>query len=199
MTYIKHTPKESTLRTIEIFTSLGEHLFEDQTVRKYGTILVMNGVKNGLKKINPIVLWIDAGLSVIEAGNSYLNYAKEQEITKQIRLENEVIKKQLDSQIKILKLKNIQEFEAGEVRIKELSQQLNKQLKVISVNNHNLVKSINDNLVITKRMLQLVKKERENVENFEKLQKLQTILDIFIRASLMCLIYSADDTGAMVE
>lgn len=195
MTYIKLTPKESTLRTIEIFTSLGEHLFEDQTVQKYGTILVMNGVKSGLKKINPVILWIDAGLSVIEAGNSYLNYAKEQEITKQIRLENEVIKKQLDSQIKILKLHNIKELEEGAMRIEEL----NKQLKFISVNNHNLVKSINDNLAITKRMLQLVKKERESVANFEKLQKLQTTLDVFIRASLMCLIYSADDTEAMVD
>lgn len=195
MTYIKHTPKEITLRTIEIFTSLGEHLFEDQTVRKYGTILVMNGVKSGLKKINPVVLWIDAGLSVIEAGNSYLNYAKEKEITKQIRLENEVIKKQLDSQIKILKLHNIQELEEGAMRIEDL----NRQLKFISVNNHNLVKSINDNLAITKRMLQLVKKERESVANFEKLQKLQTTLDVFIRASLMCLIYSADDTEAMVD
>ncbi|MGZ3767881.1 MAG: hypothetical protein ACXVA2_24670, partial [Mucilaginibacter sp.] len=60
------------MRTIEIFSSLGEHLFEDQTVRKYGTVLVTNGIK-GLNKINPAVLWLDAGLSVIEAGNSYLN------------------------------------------------------------------------------------------------------------------------------
>ena len=195
MTYTKHTPKENELRTIEIFTSLGEHLFEDQTVRKYGTILVTNGIKKGLTKINPVILWIDAGLSVIEAGNSYLNYAKEQEITKQIKLENEVIKQQLDSQIRRLKLQNIQEFEAGEVRVKELSQ----QLKFISVNNLNLVKSINDNLAITKRMLQLVKKERENVANFEKLQKFQTTLDGFIRTSLMCLMYSTDDTEAMVE
>ena len=155
----------------------------------------MNGVKNGLKKINPVVLWIDAGLSVIEAGNSYLNYAKEQEITKQIILENEIIKKQLDSQIKILKLHNIQELEEGEMRIKEL----NRQLETILVNNDNLVKSINSNLEITKRLLQLIKKERENVANFEKLQKLQMTLDVFIRASLMCLIYSADNTEAMVD
>lgn len=183
------------MRTIEIFTSLGEHLFEDQTVRKYGTILVMNGVKNGLKKINPVILWIDAGLSVIEAGNSYLNYAKEQEITKQIKLENEVIQQQLDAQIKILKLHNIQELEEGKTRIEEL----NRQLKSISVNNRNFVKSIKDNLAITKRMLKLVKKERENVANFEKLQKFQIALDVFIKTSLMCLIYSADDTEAMVD
>lgn len=182
------------MRTIEIF-SLGEHLFEDQTVRKYGTILVANGIKNGLKKVNPVVLWIDAGLSVIEAGNSYLNYAKEREITKQIKLENEVIEQELDAQIKILKFHNIQKFEEGEVRIKELKQ----QLKVILINNDKLFKSINANLAITKRMLQLVKKERENVANFEKLQKFQTTLDTFIRASLMCLMYSTDDTEAMVE
>jgi hypothetical protein len=195
MTYTKHTPKENELRTIEIFTSLGEHLFEDQNVRKYGTILVTNGIKKGLTKINPVILWIDAGLSVIEAGNSYLNYAKEQEITKQIKLENEVIKQGLEAQIKMLKLHNIQELEEGEVRIKELKQ----QLKVILINNHQLVKSINANLAITKRMLQLVKKERENVANFEKLQKFQITLDTFIRASLMCLMYSTDDTEAMVE
>lgn len=183
------------MRTIEIFTSLGEHLFEDQTVQKYGTILVTNGIKKGLTKINPVILWIDAGLSVIEAGNSYLNYAKEREITKQIRLENKVIKQQLDAKIKILKLHDIQELEEGKTRIEEL----NRQLKFISVNNRNLVKSINANLSITKRMLQLVKIERENVANFEKLQKFQTTLDVFIRASLMCLMYSADDTEAMVD
>lgn len=195
MTYTKHIPKANKLRTIEIFTSLGEHLFEDQNIRKYGTILVTNGLKNGLNKINPVALWIDAGLSVIEAANSYLNYAREQEITKQIRLENGVIKQELDAKIEILKLYNIQKLEEGKVRIDEISQ----QLKFISVNNLNLVKSINDNLAITKRMLQLVKKERENVANFEKLQKFQTTLDSFIRASLMCLMYSTDDTEAMVE
>jgi hypothetical protein len=192
--YTKHTSKENKLRTIEIFSSLGEHLFEDQTVRKYGTILVTNGIK-GLSKVNPAVLWLDAGLSVIEAGNSYLNYAKEREITKHIQLENKVIKQQLDAQIKILKLQNIQHLEEGKTRIEEL----NRQLKFISVNNRKLVESIRANLTITKRMLQLVKKERENVANFEKLQKLQIALDVFIRASLMCLMYSADDTEAMVE
>jgi hypothetical protein len=192
--YTKHTSKENKLRTIEIFSSLGEHLFEDQTVRKYGTILVASGIK-GLNKVNPAVLWLDAGMSVIEAGNSYLNYAKEREITKQIQLENKVIKQQLDAQIKILKLQNIQHLEEGKTRIEELK----RQLKFISVNNRNLVESIRANLTITKRMMQLVKKERENVANFEKLQKLQIALDVFIRASLMCLMYSADDTEAMVE
>jgi len=196
MKYTRHISKESKLRTIEIFTSsLGEHLFEDQTVRKYGTILVTNGIKKGLNKINPVVLWIDAGMSVIEAGNSYLNYAKEQEITKQIKLENTLIKQQLDAQIKILKLQNIQELEEGSIRIEEL----NRQLKFITFNNRSLVQSINDNFSITKRILQLVKNERENVVNFEKLQQFQIVLDVFIRTSLMCLMYSADDTEAMVD
>lgn len=182
------------MRTVEIFFSLGEHLVEDQRVRKYGAILVKNGVK-GLKKANPTILWIDAGLSVIEAANSYLKYAKEKEITKQIRIENDAISQQLYRQLEVFRLQNIAQLAEGQLRIDELT----KKIKLTNQNNLILIQEITSNLGITKRMLSLVKKERENNMNFEKLQKLQIALDSFIRTSLICLMNSTDDTEALVD
>gem|GEM_PF-4861675 len=178
------------MRTINIFSSVDNIQFENQSEIKYGMMLVSVGTKV-LTKVNPIALSIDAGLALLDAATSYFNYAKEREITKQLIIENELIRKELDAQLTQLKLDNIIEFENGNARIEQLS----RQLKITSANNSVLIKSINYNLNNAKRMLNIVKDEREQSANFEKLQVLQLMLDKFIRASLMFLIYAADDTG----
>lgn len=182
------------MRTINIFSSVDDVQFENQSEVKFGTMLVSTGAKV-LTKANPVALCIDAGLALIDVATSYFNYAKEREITKQLRMENELIRKELEAQLTLLKLENIREKVRREKRIEQLS----RQLKIVSANNRNLIKSIDSNLSVAKRMLQIVKEERENQVNFEKIQVLQIELDKFIRASLMCLMYAADDTGKVEE
>ncbi len=178
------------MRTVNIFSSIDDFQFENQLEIKYGTMLVSAGTKV-LTKVNPIALTIDAGLALMDVATSYFNYAKEREITRQLRIENELIRRELDAQLTLLKLENVREFEKGNIRIEQLS----RQLKIVSAENRNLIKSIRFNLNHAKQMLNTVKNERDKVVNFDKLQSLQIELDKFVRASLMCLMYAADDIG----
>lgn len=169
------------MRTVEKHPSLAEHLFSDNRVRKYGMMILQHGVKGAAKKVNPAALYVDAALSVIEAVNSYLKYAKECEKTKQILAENRRIKSELDGQLKILKLKQDTILKEGESRIDELNQQvqLNEQQR------SNMLIEVKKHIQIAKVMQKKLKEERESGINFKQLQEAQQALDHLLRASLM--------------
>lgn len=183
------------MRVVEKYASFGEHLASDFRVQKYGMLLVKHGLKGAAKKINPVALWVDAGLAVIDAGVSYLNYAKEREITRQIKLGNKIIKEQLDLQLQQLKLQNSEELAQGEERLKiiELALRENKET------NKQVISRINNTLEQAKLMQQIVKKQREDGVNFDKLQEFQRVLDGLIRASLVCLMTAVDDTDSVED
>jgi len=182
------------LRTVEIFSSTIEHLVNDSRVQKYGFILGSQGVKS-FAKVNPVAIWVDAGLSVIDAVNSYLNYKKECEITKQIKLVNERLNIEIDNKLLRLKMENTLMEQESKVRIDLLTLQLKKN----SAGNDFLLKSINNNLEHIKRVYLLVKKERENNVDVIAIQTLQTALDHLIKTSLMYLLYSIDNSGKEIE
>jgi len=169
------------MRTVEKHPSLAEHLFSDNRVHKYGMMILQHGVKGAAKKVNPAALYVDAALSVIEAVNSYLKYAKECEKTKQILAENKRIKSELDGQLKILKLKQDTVLKEGEARIEELNQQVQLNEKQRS----NMLIEVKKHIHIAKAMQKKLKEERESGINFKQLQEAQQALDHLLRASLM--------------
>lgn len=177
------------MKTIEKYASFAEHLFTDQKVQKYGMMLVKHGIKGAAKKVNPAVMILDAGLAVIDACNSYLNYAKEKEITQQIQAENRLIKAQLDQQLKELNLTYDTLLAEGDNRYYLLSRAVSKN-RLFNKNNLSQIKEL---LTIAKSMQTNVKHEIESGISFVQLQSLQNNLDEFIRALMMLLMQSIED------
>lgn len=169
------------MRTVEKHPSLAEHLFNDNRVRKYGMIIVQHGLKGAAKKINPAALYVDAALSVIEAVNNYLKYARECEKTKQILAENTIIEVELYAQLKIINLKKETVLKFGNERIEELC----RQVKFNDEQRSNMLILVRKHIQIANEMQKKLKEERENGINFEQLQKAQKSLDYLLRASLM--------------
>jgi len=169
------------MRAVEKHPSLAEHLCSDHSVQKYGMMIVQYGFKGAAKKINPAALYVDATLSVIEAVNSYLAYARECEKTKQILAENRRIKVELDAQLKIIKLKQETVLKAGSERIEELC----RQVKLNDEQRSNMLIQVRKHIQIANKMQKNLKEERESGINFKQLQKAQQALDHLLRASLM--------------
>jgi len=169
------------MRTVEKYQSFSEHLFDDDRVRKYGMMLVQHGFKGAVKKINPAVMYVDAALSVFEAVNSYLNYAKEREVTKQILAENKKIEAELKAQLQIMQLRQETVLKWGRERVKELS----NHILLTEKQTINMIKQVNRQISIAKSMQSLLRKERENGVEFIQLQELQKKLDHYLRSCLL--------------
>lgn len=96
------------MRTIDMFASVLGQAVQDGHIQKYGAILLRQGVK-GVGKANPVVVWAEAVVAVIEAGGAYCRYCAATEVTEQIRLYNQTLETLLS-----------QELQIGELQIKEL-------------------------------------------------------------------------------
>lgn len=169
------------MRTVEKYQSFTEHLFDDRNVRKYGMMLVKHGFKGAAKKVNPVVMYVDAALSVLDAVNCYLKYAREREITKQILAENNRIEAELKAQLKIMKLKQETVLAWGEDRIKALTD----HICLTELQTANMLKQINKQVTIAKTMQHRLRQERENGIDFNQLQELQRKLDHYLRSCLL--------------
>ncbi|MBY6234658.1 hypothetical protein KUV99_00640 [Vibrio harveyi] len=177
------------MRTVEKYQSVTEHLFNDHRIQKYGMMLVRHGVKGAAKKINPVAMYVDAGLSVLDACNSYLRYAKEREITKQILAENRRLEAEFSYQLKIMKEQHKTMIEEGEARFKFIEQLIQQdKLKI-----KNAMTELNKMLSIAKSMQNILRAERENGVNFEQLNKLQMELDRFIRVCLVIIMNTIEE------
>ena len=174
------------MRTVEKYQSFAEHLFNDQRVTGYGMMLVKHGIRGCAKKINPTVMYIDAALAVIEACNSYLEYAHECEVTKQLLAENEAIEYELQCELDILKIQHETIRLENENRLDELKRVIERS----QINSSNTNERIRTHLNIAKSMHKKLKQERERGVSFDALNNLQLRLDNFIRACLVCLIDS---------
>ena len=174
------------MRTAEKYQSFAEHIISDKRVTTYGMMLVKHGIRGSASKINPVVMYIDAALSVIEACNSYLNYARECEVTKQILAENEQLKHELQCEFDILVAQYKTQLLLGESRLKKLEQ----SLAYNKLSTQNSLKIIKKHLNIAKSMHKKVRQERENGISFDALNTLQLDIDCLIRSCLVCLISS---------
>lgn len=171
------------MKAVDKYQSFAEHLFEDKHVRKYGMMLVKHGFKGAAKRVNPVAIYADAALSVISAFNSYLDYARECEITKQILVQNKRIEAELKSQLEIMLLKYETVQALGDERIKELS----NKAKLSDLQMKNFLVKIGKQVNIAKAMQACLRQERENGCSFKQLQDLQGNLDHYLRSCLMIL------------
>lgn len=176
------------MKAVDKYQSFAEHLFEDKHVRKYGMMLVKHGFKGAAKRVNPVAIYTDAALSVISAFNSYFEYAREREITKQILVENRRIEAELKSQLEIMNIRYETALALGDERIKELSD----KVKLSDQQMKNFLVQIGKQVKIAKAMQACLRKERENGCSFKQLQDLQANLDHYLRACLMLLMENVE-------
>ena len=177
------------MKTLNKYTSLSEHLLTDKYVQKYGMMLVKHAIKDGVKKVNPAVMFLDAALAVIEACNSYIEYVKEREITHQIKAQNELIQAQLSQKLMALQLDYQNMLEAGEARYKILQNAVTENRLLVS----HMQSEINSLLKSAHTIQLMLRKEREEGISFKQIQILQKKLDEFIRTSIMCLMNAIEE------
>jgi len=176
------------MRTVEKFQSFSEHLFDDMNVRKYGMMLVKHGFKGAAKKVNPVVMYVDAAFSVFEAVSCYLNYAREREVTKQILAENKRIEAELKAQLKIMNLEQETVLAWGDERVKQLSD----HIRLTELQTTNMIKQINQQVSVAKTMQTNLRKERKLGIDFSQLQDLQKQLDHYLRSCLLLIMSNVE-------
>lgn len=169
------------MKTVDIFRSMGEQMLDDPRVHRYGMIILHAGIK-GLRKVDPITLWIDTAIAACEACNSYLRYAAKVEINKQLEIENDVLRAQIDAQLKLLglelvRLQAVQENRRQAIasRIQQDAQERAQILKAI--------RQHSDRVFKIHRMVCEVRMQGYS----DELEHLQTTLDLLVGASLECL------------
>ncbi|ENH2496364.1 hypothetical protein ABVY78_001863 [Vibrio parahaemolyticus] len=176
------------MKVVEKYQSFSEHVVRNDAVRKYGMMLVKHGLKGAAKRVNPVAMYIDAALSVCEAVSSYLNYAREREVTKQVLEENRCIEVELKSQLMILKLEQDTILAKGDERLRYLSE----RLSISTQQTEDLIKQLTKQVDVAKSMQCRLRDERENGCNFEQLQNLQKQLDHYLRCCLILITNNVD-------
>jgi len=177
------------MKVIEIFGSFSSHMATDARIQKYGLILARTGLQ-GLSKVNPVAVWVDAALSVNEAVAAYCRYATEKEVTKRLQAETRVLEKEIAVALNRLRLDmKILEEQAAD-RLAYLNATLDENI----VRTSNLTRTIATKINAVKRLSFAVQACRDDAyHDFEELQDLQRSLDAFVRASLLCLVSSVDN------
>lgn len=177
------------MRTVDVFTSVGEHILNDSRMTHYSLHLVKHGVK-GMGKLNPYVVWFDAALSVVDATKSYLRYATECEKTAQLYRKCEALRMELHNIEKILHFEVHIFKEHSQKRMHDLS----LKLKLTEEQNLLLKEQIKKQLHHVKIMQNLIKEQREAlVTDFDALLNLQQALDFLIKSTLFCIINAVDN------
>jgi hypothetical protein len=169
------------VKTVDIFRSMGDQMLDDPRVQRYGMILLRAGVE-GLRKADPVMVWIDVGISVCDACSSYLKYAARVEINKQIEIENDLLKAHIEAQLKKLGLELARQQAIREgrrqaiaLRIKENAHERARILKAIGQHS--------DSIFRIHRMVCEVRMQGYSAE----LEHLQMTLDLLVGVSLECL------------
>lgn len=169
------------MRTINKVKSAAFHVANDKNVQHYGMMLARHGLTGAVKKIHPAAIMLDAGISVLEAYKSYARYAQAREVTKQIELENEVLREEIEQAVRSFGL----ELAALEQEAENRAAVLERAITEAQATSAQAVTSTRNMLEQTKKIHALVKKEREQGISFDQLLHLQSQLDAFIRGLVM--------------
>lgn len=170
------------MQTVDVFKSLGEHMIDDGRVRHYGMVFARSGLK-GLRRLNPTMVWLDAGLAVCDACNSYLAYASQRQINTRLALENSLLRIELELALKQLGLDYRSAMAEQANRLDWLTQQMMQS----NLQQQTLIAQIRAHKDQVFRMHKLVMNERMHGYSPE-LEQLQFGLDRQIHATLLCLI-----------
>ncbi len=167
------------MKTVDLFASVATQAAQDANVRKYGVFILKNGFK-GIGKLNPTLVWIDAGLAVIEAFNSYCQYSAACEVTEQMRAQNRALEILLAQQLQIGEL----EFETL-LRQRQVKQaHYNRLLEETSAGERLTVKKIKNQMELLKNLHALLHTQRQQSGSFRQLIELQVAVDACLDANL---------------
>lgn len=170
------------MQAVDVFKSLGEHMLDDERVRRYGMVFARSGLK-GLRGLNPTMVWLDAGLAVCDACNSYLAYASQRQINTRLGLENSVLQKELELALKQLGL----DHELATTKQADRLNWLTQHMKQRNIQQQTFIAQIRADKDLVFRMHRLVIDERAQGYS-PLLEQLQVGLDRQIHATLLCLI-----------
>lgn len=171
------------MRAIDIFANIAGQALEDGHIQKYGAILLRSGVK-GLAKVHPAVVWVDAGVAVIEAAGAYFHYCAATEITEQLRQYNQMLETTLAHELRIgaLDLKALcKERKGRQARIERALAANRGQLQLTQ-------KKVRKQLDVLRHMHGLLQEQRLQSGNFQALIGLQVCLDGCVDATLSLLL-----------
>ncbi|MGV8863206.1 MAG: hypothetical protein ACOH2T_18825 [Pseudomonas sp.] len=167
------------MKTVDLFASVATQVAQDTNVRKYGVFILKNGFK-GLGKLNPTLVWIDAGLAVIDAFNAYCQYSAACEVTEQMRAQNRALEILLAQQLQIGEL----EFETL-LRQRQVEQaHYNRLMEETFVGERLTVQNIRDQMALLKNLHALLQTLRQQTGSFRQLIELQVAVDACLDANL---------------
>ena len=179
------------MKVVELFDVGFESIASDRTKRsarlgKAAYVLF----RQGASKVNPVAIWMDSVLAVMDAANSYMAYKQEEEITKQLKYELNSLRQVLSNLEKQLKIEKEILEKQSEYRIA----QFDAQLKKMSNNNVQLLREIGEARVSIDALIKVVRNLRKNpLKNALALKDLENSLDNLLLSQLQCLVQSLDE------
>ncbi len=171
------------MKAINIFTNLTGQVLGDDHIQKYGAILLRSGPQ-GVRKIHPAVVWVDAAFAVIEAAGAYFNYCTAAEGTKQLHLLNRKLEKILANELQIEELKLRELLHEQKTR----QAHIERALRESRTQGQFTKKKIRQQLDTLQHMLRLLQEQRLQSGGFQELVALQVILDNCVDATLSLLL-----------
>ena len=166
------------MRTVDIFSSLSAHMLQDDRVQKYGLMLLRQGTK-GVRGLNPMVVWLDAGMAVCDAYSSYCDYGIQKQKVEQLETEIRILKREIETWLKRLKL---------EVKLVEQDQStrlnsLKRQVTELSCAKETFTKEVKHLDSMTHKIHGIVRQLRSQGDS-HRLQAMQRLLDKQLHAIL---------------
>ncbi|WP_429185041.1 hypothetical protein [Aeromonas veronii] len=173
------------MKTVDLFASVATQAVQNANVRKYGGVILKNGFK-GIGRLNPTLVWIDAGFAVIEAFTAYCQYSAACEVTEQMRVRNRTLEILLAQQLQI----GEKEFETL-LRQRQVEQEHYKRvLEATSVGRRLTIQKIKNQMALLKDLHTLIHSQRQQSGSFRQLIELQVAVDACLDATLTLMLES---------
>lgn len=130
------------------------------------------GPKKVLKKVNPTLVIIDAVISLIDLGISYMKYKKQKEINEVLKKELETIKRELETKRELIK----EELKGFEIEIELASE----NFMDILVKEREKLQKHYEIIMQMKESLIILKDFYLESNNKKELEKIITLQNVFI-------------------
>lgn len=167
------------MKTVDIFSTFAGQATMDANVNKYGSFILKNGFR-GVGKLNPTMVWIDTGIAVIEACDSYFQYSAACRVTERMQEQNRALERILNLQLEKHKL------DLDNLRKERFVNNDSYRRRLIAVleNEQLNVDNIRDQMDLLREMHALLLDQRQKSDTFRQLTELQVALDGCIDATL---------------
>ncbi|MFP3606085.1 hypothetical protein [Paraburkholderia sp. SIMBA_053] len=169
------------MRTVEIFRQMGDEVFDDPRVLRYGMILAKGGV-SGLRGLDPVAVWIDAAIAVFDACHSYMRYLTQQELNRQLEIANEELRETANGYLRMIEL----DHETIRLDQEHREEALARSLERHARERAQILEAIKRKVELVFRVHRMVCEARLRGYT-QELDNLQSILDTLVGSSLACL------------